>query len=549
MIATSPRHTVQKPAEAPPRGQSAHPSFAAGAPLLRMVVSALVLHLALALSPALAATDSAALYKQYCAECHGPGRLGLMGPALLPENLRRLKRKAAAGVIRNGRPATQMAGFGDRLDDDQIQALVDLIYTPLPEVPRWGMQEIAASRLLYHKPGELPDQPKFDADIDNLFVVVELGDHHATLLDGDRLEPIFRFPTRYALHGGPKWSEGGRYIYFASRDGWISKFDVFNLTYVAEVRAGINSRNLAVSHDGRYVAVANYLPHSLVILDARDLKPLKVIQARDRKGNSSRVSAIYTADPRSSFVAALKDIPEVWEISYEDEPPAGFAGWMHDYREDSGEGRSKERFPVRRIELPAILDDFFLTQDYEKIVGSSREGGTQVVDLDLKRSVATVDLPGMPHLSSAITWKRGDQTVLATPNIRKPEVTVVDTATWQVIKRIPTKGPGFFMRSHENTPYAWTDVFFGPNRDLMHVIDKQSLEIVRTLKPEPGKTSAHVEFTRDGRYALVSIWDPDGALVIYDATTLEEVKRLPMKKPSGKYNVHNKLTRSSGTSH
>ena len=41
---------------------------------------------------------------------------------------------------------------------------------------------------------------------------------------------------------------------------------------------------------------------------------------------------------------------------------------------------------------------------------------------------------------------------------------------------------------------------------------------------EPGQTSAHVEFTRDGRYALV----------VYDAASLEEVKRIPMRKPSGK---------------
>ena len=33
------------------------------------------------------------------------------------------------------------------------------------------------------------------------------------------------------------------------------------------------------------------------------------------------------------------------------------------------------------------------------------------------------------------------------------------------------------------------------------------------------------------------------------ATTLEEVKRLPMRKPSGKYNVWNKITFSHGTSH
>jgi len=72
---------------------------------------------------------------------------------------------------------------------------------------------------------------------------------------------------------------------------------------------------------------------------------------------------------------------------------------------------------------------------------------------------------------------------------------------------------------------------------------------VKTLTPEPGKTAAHVEFTRDGRYALVSLWEMDGALIVYDARSLEEVKRIPMRRPVGKYNVLNKITRSSGTSH
>ncbi len=56
-----------------------------------------------------------------------------------------------------------------------------------------------------------------------------------------------------------------------------------------------------------------------------------------------------------------------------------------------------------------------------------------------------------------------------------------------MVHRIETLGPGFFMRSHRNSPYAWVDVFFGPNSDAMHVIDKQSLEIVATLRPEPGQ--------------------------------------------------------------
>ena len=491
----------------------------------------------------------AALYQTHCGECHGANRLGAIGPALLPQNLKRLRKKSAAKVIRESRPAVQMPAFGGVLSEQQIESLVELIYTPLEKIPDWGMKEIRASQLLPAKGEKLSQQPSFEADVSNLFMVVELGDHHATLLNGDTFEPIHRLPTRFALHGGPKWAEGGRYIYFASRDGWISKFDVFNLKYVAEVRAGINTRNLAVSHDGRYVIVANYLPHSLVVLDARDLSPLKVIEVKDSSGNTSRVSAVYTADPRISFVAALKDIPEVWEISYEDEPPPGFSGWVHDYRKDSGDAHKEEPFPVRRTEVADYLDDFFLTQEYDRIIGTSRDGTGQVVDLDLRRAVKAISLPGMPHLSSGITWEYQGKTVLATPNIKEPVVTIIDTDTWEVIKRIETQGPGFFMRSHEQSPYAWVDVFFGPNKDLMHVIDKKSLEIVKTLKPAPGKTSAHVEFTKDGRYALVSIWDMEGAVVIYDANTLEEVKRLPMKKPSGKYNVHNKLTRSRGTSH
>jgi hypothetical protein len=40
---------------------------------------------------------------------------------------------------------------------------------------------------------------------------------------------------------------------------------------------------------------------------------------------------------------------------------------------------------------------------------------------------------------------------------------------------------------------------------------------VASVTPASGKTAAHVEFTRDGRYALVSVRERDGALVVYDA--------------------------------
>lgn len=495
--------------------------------------------------------DIEKLYQDNCAACHNAKRLGGMGPALIPKNLKRLRKKTAFEVINSGRDATQMPGFKKTLNEKQIQSLVDFIYTPLSDPPVWGLSEILSSHIIHNKLEDLANKPVFEVDdLLNMFVVVELGDHHVSLLDGDKFEVIHRFKSRFALHGGPKYSPDGRFVYFASRDGWISKYDIYNLKLVAEIRAGVNTRNQAVSADGRYVIIANYLPHTIVLLDAINLTPIKIFEAKDSTGKSSRVSAVYTAPPRNSFIIAFKDITELWEVSYEDEPVVGFGQWVHDYNPKSGENYKVEPFPVRRITVNDYLDDFFFDQEYVTLVGTSREGNGQVVDLDTgKVIVSDLALPGMPHLGSGITFEYKGRTVLATPNLKKGNVSIIEMETWEIIKQIKTLGPGFFMRSHKNTPYAWVDVFFGPNKDVIHVIDKRTLEIVKTLRPSPGKTAAHVEFTRDGKYALLSIWDQEGAVIVYDAMTLQEIKRLPMNKPSGKYNVFNKTRYQEGTSH
>jgi len=476
---------------------------------------------------AVAATPSNNLYLRLCSACHGAERLGGAGPALLPSNLGRLRKADAVAVIREGRPATQMPPFGKQLDEAQVQQLVDFIYSSPDTDLTWDSEAINASQILAFPSGTLPDKPVFTADPLNLFMVVEAGDHHVTVLDGDRFEPVHRFQSRYALHGGIKYSPDGRYAYLASRDGWISKYDLYNLKVVAEVRAGINTRNVAVSGDGKTLLVGNYLPNTLVLLDADDLGLIKIIPVVDTEGESSRVSAVYQAEPRSSFIAALKDVPEVWEIGY-----------------DSSD------YPVRKIRLQQVLDDFFFDQQYRLLIGADRvQHSGQVVDLESGKRIAELPLEGMPHLGSGIIWEYQGQPVMATPNLKDSKVTVIDMQSWKVIRELATLGPGFFMRSHENTPYAWTDVFFGPDKDVMHVFNKKTLEMVKTLRPVPGKTSAHVEFTRDGHYVLVSIWETDGALLVYDSETLTEIKRIPMNKPSGKYNVYNKIHRSAGTSH
>ena len=498
--------------------------------------------------------NAAALYQQHCASCHGEQRTGLMGPALLPESLERTRAPEVLRVIKEGRQATQMMGFGDLLSGAEIQALADWIRTPVVPAPRWTAADITASRIATPLPAGTPNTPLWQADPMNLFVVVEGGDHHISLLDGDKFEVIERFPSRFALHGGPKFTQDGRYVFFGSRDGWITKYDLYRLQVVAEVRAGLNMRNVAVSADGQWVMAANYLPHTLALFDA-DLNLVKTYDAATQDGTtSSRASAVYDATPRNSFVVALKDIPEIWEISYDKNAEPIYDGLVHDYK--MGEGISKPGFQgVRRTPLDEPLDDFFFDQSYAHALGAARphaDGSPsgQVVNLDARRKIATLPIAGMPHLGSGITFDWNGTRVLASPNLQDGTISVIDMKTWKLVKNIATPGPGFFMRSHEKTPYAWTDSMMAPKaKHIMTIIDKRTLEPVAEVKGSPGKTLAHIEFTKDGKYALASLWEDDGALIVYDAATFKEIKRLPMRKPVGKYNLHNKISKSEGTSH
>ncbi|KWR89631.1 cytochrome C oxidase Cbb3 [Cupriavidus sp. IDO] len=495
---------------------------------MRVITALAAVHASLASSAGTTAPAAAVHYSQHCGACHGTDRLGGMGPALLPESLERLRPAELADVLRHGRTATQMPGFAAQLDEAALDGLAVWLRTAPAIAPHWDAADIRASHVVYHAPGALPAKPVFTADPTNLFLVVEAGSHHISVLDGDRLERIHRFRTRFALHGGPKFSQDGRYVYMASRDGWVSKYDLWNLTYAAEIRAALNTRNVAVSDDGKWVLAGNTLPGTLALLRADDLSLVRVYDVRGRDGKPSRVSAVYDAAPRHSFIAALKDVPEVWELPYGD---AGVP------------------MQPRVIVLDDVLDDFYFDQGYRHILGASRDGRGQVIDMARGRQVTELEVSGMPHLGSGITWVRDGREVMASPNLKQGRISVIDMEDWHTVGTVQTNGPGFFLRSHEDTPYVWTDAMMSPRRDTLQVIDKQSLQVVGSVTPSPGRTAAHVEFTRDGRYALVSLMERDGAIVVYDAQTLREVKRIPMDKPIGKYNVFNKTTRSSGTSH
>ncbi len=511
----------------------------------------LIASFSLLATAALAAPDGATIYADQCSSCHAETRLGGKGPALIPESLGRLKGDTLEAVIAGGRAMTQMPAFKATLSPVEIAAVATYVSSPLPSRPVWTETEIVASREM--NADYVPaTAPVFTADPMNITLVVETGDSHISVLDGDTFDVLDRFETPFAVHGGPKFSPDGRYVFVMSRDGWVQKYDIWSLHEVGRVRAGLNSRNIAMSHDGKWLAVANYLPETLTILSTSDLSVAKVIAVKGREGTPSRVSAVYQAPDRKSFILALKDVPEIWEIATDPDAGPFHDGFVHSYEAGMEESLAAEKglFARRRIDVSAPLDDFFFDPGYHNLIGANREGETGVVvNLDVGREIANLPLPGMPHLGSGISWMRDGRRVMAVPHLNEGRISVIDMKDWHLIKTIETSGPGFFLRSHDGTPYIWADVFTGPNKGQMHIIDKETLEVVKVLTPDPGKTVAHTEFTKDGRYALVSVWEQDGAVIVFDARTFREVRRLPMVKPSGKYNVWNKITFEDGTSH
>ena len=103
---------------------------------------------------------------------------------------------------------------------------------------QWGEASIRFSRFEKPEAAALPPKPRWQADPMNLVVVVEAGDHHVSLVDGDRFEVIHRFASRNALHGEMKFTPDGKITVTSSVRGNDLCVEV------ADTGIGIESENL-----------------------------------------------------------------------------------------------------------------------------------------------------------------------------------------------------------------------------------------------------------------------------------------------------------------
>ncbi len=456
------------------------------------------LALALAAGPALASGQET--YARHCAVCHHGQRWGLTGPPLLPEYFGPKKEAEIAGIIAEGIPATNMPTFRGTLSPGEIQEVAVFIRTRAA-MPVWTAFEMLSTRKMAERAATAREP---SCDLEDLFMVVEGGTGKVHFMDGGSFTVLDSVKAG-AIHGGPKFDRKLENAYMLSRDGWVVKYDLRGMREAGRMRAAVSGRNIAISADSRHIAVASLLPEALVIIDS-GLKPVRSLPL-------GAISSVYSLRGASRFIAAFKDRPELVLVG-------------------------QDGFETEPIAIDQPLTDFFIEPGERYLVGTSREGESiSIVDLKEGTLVKSIESKvKMPHLASAAIWASNGAVYAAFPHIGEAAVSVLELYTWEMKKTVRTKGAGFFARAHEYAPHIWVDT----GTDTVQLIDKKTLEVAGELTPEPGKKAMHVEFTKEGSFALVSVNDKDGAVVVYDARSLKEIKRLPFNKPVGKYNASNK---------
>lgn len=317
-------------------------------------------------------------------------------------------------------------------------------------------------------------------------------------------------------HASIVFSRDERFAFVFGRDGGLTKLDILKGKIVKRILQGGNSIGGAISQDGRLVAVSNYEPGGVRIFDADTLELVADIPAKGSNGIQSKVVGLVDA-PENKFVFSLYESDEIWvaDLTSPEQPNI-----------------------TKFTDIGHQPYDALITPDGRYyIAGLFGEDGMALLDLwhpekgiqhileKYGRGEEKLPVYKMPHLEG---WTvAGDYAFV--PAVGHNDVVVIDRHSWKQVATIPVHGQPIFVMARPDGRYVWVNFAF-PDNDTLQVIDTETRKIVKTLKP--GKAVLHMEFTPRGEKLWTSVRDKD-QVQIYDTQTLEKIKELPVKKPSG----------------
>ncbi len=454
-----------------------------------------------------------ALYIRNCSSCHHPQRIGRIAPPLLPLFLKKLSDQKLKKILFEGNPGSTMPKF--RFSEREFDSLSKFLRSPAPAIA-WGRDQIEGSmRALFPQKKKNAPQTKrvlskanFPINWRNLLVAVEKGRGRVLLIERDKV--LARFPFG-DVHGGVKFSPKYKMFFVPARTGWIGQFSWQNRKPLRKVRACVYLRNIAISRDGEHLSAACWLPKQVLLFRARDLKLLKVYPLKNRP------SAVYSLYRSNKVIFTLLNSPKLGIVNLSNKK-------------------------VYYLKLHNPIENFILDPLELYLIGTSKSDRTiRVISLATGGEVFRAQLASLPHLFAAATWYRRGKFFLATSHLRPPMLSIWQLYQWKLVRKVPLKRAGFFVRTHPQTPYLWVDTL-SPHLVL---VDKETLR-PKSWRVAKGKLKVfHTEFSGDGELAYLSLLAPAplGKILIFDSVTLAKRGEIPVSLPLGKYNPINKMPR------
>ncbi len=357
----------------------------------------------------------------------------------------------------------------------------------------------------------------------DLALVIERATGSAQVIDTTHRHSLFHVDGLGDLsHASVVYSRDERYAYVFGRDGGLSKIDMLCGTLVKRIVQGGNSIGGAISQDGRFIAVSNYVPGGVKVFSADDLSLVLDLPATavdnpktpDKK--YSKTVGLVDA-PGERFVFSLYDTGEIWLLDMLD-PAKPKVTKFTDVGRQPYDGLIT---PDGRYYIAGLFgEDGLAMLD----LWHPEKGVTRIMD-HYGRGERKLPVYKMPHLEG---WAMAGDTAFL-PAVGHHEVLVADRNGWKEKARIAVHGQPVFVMAQPDGRRIWVNFAF-PDNDTVQVIDTESLKIIKTMKL--GKGVLHMEFAPRGEAVWVSVRDRNHILM-FDTRTLKQLAELPATKPSG----------------
>jgi len=316
-------------------------------------------------------------------------------------------------------------------------------------------------------------------------------------------------------HASIVYSRDARYGYVFGRDGGLTKVDILEQKIVKRIMQSGNSIGGAISQDGKLIAVSNYKPGGVKIFNADTLDLVADIPAHYDNGKQSKTVGLVDA-PGQKFVFALYDAGEIWlvDMKHPSQPE------IQKFKNIGSLPYDGLISPDGRYYMAGLFgEDGMAMLD----LWHPKKGVQRIMD-NYGRGKEKLPVYKMPHLEG---WAiAGNKTLV--PAVGQHEVLVMDS-NMKKIKSIPVHGQPIFVMSRPDHKQMWVN-FAHPRNDTIQVIDTETLEVIKTLKP--GKAVLHMEFTPRGEQVWMSVRDEDRVDIV-DTETFEVINSIKADKPSG----------------